>query len=238
MQGSRTERRLVSREEERGQRIAQLREERLWTRERLAKEAAVSTTTVTQAEQGLTHIRLATIGKLAKALGVDPQELLHPKALAPPSSPLPPEEIQEERRILFGLCAAVLDEINGGFGPYLVQLSDDPTPDEWQSESAVIKKLLSGIEVVVNRMSRDGIMRKLEPYIDAIAAGAPISAPLEEEVRRLRYSYAVLFARTIPLAIDKWRTRLGGADLEQLDTLEALVSQWRSSTPAEAEIQR
>lgn len=76
----------MSQEEARGLLITWLREQRLWTRERLAKEAGVSPTTVAQAEEGRTHIRLATIGKLARALEVDPQELLHPKKAEAPSS--------------------------------------------------------------------------------------------------------------------------------------------------------
>jgi transcriptional regulator with XRE-family HTH domain len=86
----------VSPEEERGRLITQLREQRLWTREKLAKEAGVSPTTVAQAEEGRTHIRLGTIGKLGRALEVNPQVLLHPKGAAPPS-PLRAEASEERR---------------------------------------------------------------------------------------------------------------------------------------------
>ncbi len=82
----------MSQEEERGRLITQLREQRLWTREKLAKEADVSPTTVAQAEEGRTHIRLGTIGKLGRALEVNPQVLLHPKA------PAPSPEAEQERR--------------------------------------------------------------------------------------------------------------------------------------------
>jgi transcriptional regulator with XRE-family HTH domain len=76
---------------QRGQLIAQLREEKFWTREQLAKEAGVSITTVTHAEAGVTHLRLSTMQKLAEALGADPRLLLHPeealgKGLAPLST--------------------------------------------------------------------------------------------------------------------------------------------------------
>jgi transcriptional regulator with XRE-family HTH domain len=93
-------------EAQRGQLLTELRERRLWTRERLAKEAGVSPTTVGHAEQGRTLIRLDTIRKLAQALDVDPQELLHPererallpKADAPPSSEPTEGATGEERR--------------------------------------------------------------------------------------------------------------------------------------------
>ncbi len=71
-------------EDQRGQLITRLREERLWTREELAKRAGVSPTTITLAESGRTHVRLSTVRKLADALEVDPQHLLHPEELARP----------------------------------------------------------------------------------------------------------------------------------------------------------
>ncbi len=71
----------------RGQLLTRLREQRLWTRERLAKEAGVSTTTVTQAEHGRTHVRLGTIRKLAEALDINPQELLYPEEDREPALP-------------------------------------------------------------------------------------------------------------------------------------------------------
>lgn len=68
----------VTEEERRGQLVTRLREQHLWTRERLAKEAGVSVTTITGMEDGRTRVRLGTVEKIAKALGVDPLDLLHP----------------------------------------------------------------------------------------------------------------------------------------------------------------
>jgi len=68
----------INQDELRGQLIARLREDRLWTREELAKHAGVTPTTVSQAEAGRTHVRLRTIGKLADALGVPAARLLRP----------------------------------------------------------------------------------------------------------------------------------------------------------------
>ena len=85
-------------EAQRGRLLTELRERRLWTRERLAREAGVSPTTVAHAEHGRTHIRLGTIRKLAEALDVDPQELLHPGKVPAPPSPEPPEEASGEER--------------------------------------------------------------------------------------------------------------------------------------------
>jgi transcriptional regulator with XRE-family HTH domain len=70
----------VTEAELRGRLITRLRENRLWTREKLAREAGVSTTTVSQAETGRTLVRLGTVRKLAEALDVDPIRLLHPEA--------------------------------------------------------------------------------------------------------------------------------------------------------------
>lgn len=68
----------MNEDELRGQLIARLREDQLWTREELARRARVTPTTVSQAEAGQTRVRLRTIGKLADALGVPAAILLRP----------------------------------------------------------------------------------------------------------------------------------------------------------------
>ncbi len=94
----------MNEDELRGQLIARLREDRLWTREELARRAGVTPTTVSQAEAGRTHVRLRTIGKLAEALGVPASTLLRPSEEKEPAlsgkdeAPIPsgqktPEEI-------------------------------------------------------------------------------------------------------------------------------------------------
>jgi transcriptional regulator with XRE-family HTH domain len=54
-----------------------IREERMWTQRRLAEEAGVSPTTVSGIESGrISRPHFGTVRKLARALGVDPRELL------------------------------------------------------------------------------------------------------------------------------------------------------------------
>ena len=77
----------MDREKKRGEIIRRLREERLLTREALAKEAGIATSTVTYAEEGQTHIRFGTLRKIARALNVDPAALF--KAGAEEEDPLP-----------------------------------------------------------------------------------------------------------------------------------------------------
>jgi transcriptional regulator with XRE-family HTH domain len=62
----------------RGRLIARLREERLLTREQLAQEAGLTTSTISHAERGEGQIRFSTLRKLADALGVEPLVLLRP----------------------------------------------------------------------------------------------------------------------------------------------------------------
>lgn len=67
-----------------GERIAGLRRSRMWTQARLAGEAGISPTTVSGIESGrISRPHFGTVGKLARALGVDPRELL-----APPGRPM------------------------------------------------------------------------------------------------------------------------------------------------------
>ena len=60
-----------------GERVQNVRRLRMWTQARLAKEAGVSPTTVSGIETGkIGRPHFGTIGKLALALGVAPEELL------------------------------------------------------------------------------------------------------------------------------------------------------------------
>ena len=59
-----------------GERVQNVRRLRMWTQARLAKEASVSPTTVSGIETGkIGRPHFGTIGKLALALGVAPEEL-------------------------------------------------------------------------------------------------------------------------------------------------------------------
>jgi len=62
-----------------GERLAGLRRSRMWTQARLAAEAGVSPTTVSGIEGGkISRPHFGTLGKMARALGVDPRELVAP----------------------------------------------------------------------------------------------------------------------------------------------------------------
>jgi transcriptional regulator with XRE-family HTH domain len=62
-----------------GRKLVVIRERRMWTQVRLAKEAGVSPTTVSGIESGrISRPRFGTLRKLARALGVEPEELLSP----------------------------------------------------------------------------------------------------------------------------------------------------------------
>jgi transcriptional regulator with XRE-family HTH domain len=62
-----------------GRKLVIIRERRMWTQVRLAEEAGVSPTTVSGIESGrISRPRFGTLRKLARALGVDPEELISP----------------------------------------------------------------------------------------------------------------------------------------------------------------
>ncbi|WP_273844407.1 helix-turn-helix domain-containing protein [Rubrobacter calidifluminis] len=63
-----------------GERLAEIRRLKMWTQGRLAEEAGVSPTTVSGIETGrISNPHFGTVRKLARALGVDPRELLSPR---------------------------------------------------------------------------------------------------------------------------------------------------------------
>ncbi len=74
-----------------GARLAGLRRSRMWTQARLAAEAGISPTTVSGIESGkISRPHFGTLGKLARALGVEPGELLGgPPAAAADESTAP-----------------------------------------------------------------------------------------------------------------------------------------------------
>jgi transcriptional regulator with XRE-family HTH domain len=60
-----------------GKKLVVIRERRMWTQARLAEEARVSPTTVSGIESGrITRPHFGTLRKLARALGVEPEELV------------------------------------------------------------------------------------------------------------------------------------------------------------------
>src|ERR687894_2139508 len=60
-----------------GRRLVAIRGRRMWTQARLAEEAGVSPTTVSGIESGrISRPHFGTLRKLARALGVDPEELI------------------------------------------------------------------------------------------------------------------------------------------------------------------
>lgn len=71
-----------------GKRLQNLRRLRMWTQRRLAREAALSPTTLSGIETGrISRPHFGTVRKLARALGVDPQVLLSSEGLVQREDP-------------------------------------------------------------------------------------------------------------------------------------------------------
>ena len=73
-----------------GERVQYVRRLRMWTQVRLAREAGVSPTTVSAIESGkIGRPHFGTIGKLARALRVAPEELLGSRESVEQQGPVP-----------------------------------------------------------------------------------------------------------------------------------------------------
>ena len=73
-----------------GERVQNVRLMRMWTQARLAQEAGVSPTTISGIETGkIGRPHFGTLGKLARALGVAPEELLGSREPVEQHGPLP-----------------------------------------------------------------------------------------------------------------------------------------------------
>ena len=70
-------------------RVVEFREVRMWTQGRLAEEAGISPTTVSGIESGrISRPHFGTVRKLARALGVEPRELLSARGNGAGRAPL------------------------------------------------------------------------------------------------------------------------------------------------------
>src|SRR5215217_11129 len=75
---------------ETGKRVGNVRRLRMWTQARLAQEAGVSPTTISGIETGkIGRPHFGTLGKLARALGVAPEELLDTRESVEQQDPAP-----------------------------------------------------------------------------------------------------------------------------------------------------
>ena len=73
-----------------GERVQNVRRLRMWTQARLAREAGVSPTTISGIETGkIGRPHFGTLGKLARALGVAPEELLDSREPVEQQGPVP-----------------------------------------------------------------------------------------------------------------------------------------------------
>jgi transcriptional regulator with XRE-family HTH domain len=73
-----------------GERVGNVRRLRMWTQARLAKEAGVSPTTISGIETGkIVRPHFGTLGKLARALRVVPEELLDSREPLERQGPVP-----------------------------------------------------------------------------------------------------------------------------------------------------
>jgi len=112
-----------------GARLAALRERRMWTQVRLAREAGVSPTTVSGIESGrISRPHFGTLRKLAGAFGVEPEEFLSSVARGtegPPSLSLEwsmSSGDEEFERGLEGASIEGLNSLSGELGEEQVRL--------------------------------------------------------------------------------------------------------------------
>src|SRR5919202_1482169 len=132
-----------------GRKVRMLRTLKGWSQTKLAEEIGVGQDTISAIERGEHEPRASTLRKLANGLGVDIAELFEEPTIRPLAEALVSPEAVEEQRALFGMCSAVLEELNGRFGPYLDSLPNELSPDEYQRNAYFIKEILSATAAVL-----------------------------------------------------------------------------------------
>ena len=101
-----------------GRNLVVIRERRMWTQARLADEARVSPTTVSGIESGrISRPHFGTLRKLARALGVEPEELVSPMASVENEAPLSLEWAMSsgEEEFERGLEGATIERLSSLF---------------------------------------------------------------------------------------------------------------------------
>lgn len=96
-----------------GRNLVGVRERRMWTQARLAEEAGISPTTVSGIESGrIGRPHFGTLRKLARALGVEPEELVYGAVVGPDTLSLEWAIASGEEEFERGLEGASVEGLN------------------------------------------------------------------------------------------------------------------------------
>lgn len=186
------------------ERVIELRESADLTQEEAAKKAGVGVTTWSNIETG-TIIRphARTVIKMARALGVDPEELTDPKAGALPSSE--PERVsEEERRYLSALLDPYtkrLRHLSGEYGPHLRLLPPDPSPDSLSQFSWITRflQICLHMDHMVNDPAFSAVV---DPWLSRMNDEA-VPAGIRQKLRDFDAAWTELFDEIEPVA-EEW----------------------------------
>jgi transcriptional regulator with XRE-family HTH domain len=122
-----------------GRRVRRLRDHGLWTRSELAERAGVSRPAIANLELGTSdRPRRGTIEKLAKALGVDVEELLADDAPAPLAAARRPDEA-------FRVVGRIVEDEDGNHERRWTVKWNTPE-DERDQYREIIAELISGAD--------------------------------------------------------------------------------------------
>ncbi len=119
-----------------GKRLREYREAKGWTRVQLGVYAGVSTSTVSLAESGGRTPNAETLGKLARALDVEPGDLFAEAASPKAQAPSSPETSAEERRSILDKLSPLLSYMEQRADAYKQELEDPNSPYFRNADSA------------------------------------------------------------------------------------------------------
>src|SRR5215203_1380400 len=115
-----------------GERVFELRDARGWSQVELAERAGINPATVTHVETGKVQPRLGTLRRLARAFGVDVEELSPPpKPPPPPKTPIAASTPRELETKVYGAPA---DAISAELRPVLSEPEAQQLSDEARTE--------------------------------------------------------------------------------------------------------
>src|ERR687894_2068585 len=195
-----------------GKRLVVIRERRMWTQARLAEEAGVSPTTVSGIESGrISRPHFGTLRKLARALGVEPEELVSGGRAAPGPLSLEWAMSSGEGEFQLGLEGATVEGLSslsrdlgeaGGRGDQV-----RVRHNVHERDSLVCYRVLQGPFEVAR--VRDGVARGAEASGESGEVDGPVLRPRRPaDVAGLVHGYGPVH----PVAEDDYRDADAVAD--------------------------
>jgi transcriptional regulator with XRE-family HTH domain len=198
------------------ERLAEIREHRALTLRELGELSGVDANTINQIELGRRKARPSTIRKLARALGVEPEELKAEPIAPKGQTPLSHEELaaeegreeeaQAERRCLIPLLDSytlILTELSNGHGPRIANISEDLSPSRAFMVYQWVGEFIYTCNLIEHALDEKGVMEVVGSLLDRASEGEHVPGDLLQKAREFGKAHHKLFV-DVEVSAHEW----------------------------------